>query len=57
MGLYSLQGFPATRKLAEPLNTRAFVGANPTGELRSMSLAPSHEYKSWRRCNLLLPNR
>jgi hypothetical protein len=32
MGLYSLKGFPATRKLAEPLNTSAFIDTNPTDE-------------------------
>jgi hypothetical protein len=28
MGLYRLKGFPATGKLAGPLNKRAFVGSN-----------------------------
>jgi hypothetical protein len=31
MGLYSSKGFPATRKLAESLNTSAFLGTYLVG--------------------------
>ena len=34
---------PTNRKLARPVNTRAFVGTNPTGELITSGLSVTRE--------------